>query len=266
MKSNSLLTFIGFLLTFSSCVRAQSEGYVEARIRFISMTQPLGGVGIVNNRKPQGLIIPTDMFGEEVTYRGPARLELVEMTASNIEPTPTPKPKLPTPKNTAEKKGAKSSQQGVTFNLTGAAPLAWIDLPQKQGLLHLIILVTPGQGNGMAMLSDKPGTYPPGSNRYLNLCPYPLTVKVPAGNYVVPAGGIQTLRPGGLDQKYYDFQLLSSEAEVLFSTRVYHLDSTRKLYVLSQIGTGKRVRLRAIVDRPSTPKGSYEDQAEKDKK
>lgn len=256
MRSKSLLTIVGLLLTLTVGAQAQSEGYVEARIRFISMTQPLVGVGVVNNRKAHGIVIPTDMFAEEISYRGPARLELVKMTAARSERpsgTKTEEPPAGT-KSQPARPGVKTKLQTLTYTATGASPLAWIDLPQKQGLLHLIILVTPGQGNGMVMLSDKPGSFPPGSNRYLNLCPFPLTVRTPSGDYVVPAGGSQILRPGALDKAYYDFQLLSREAKVLFSTRVYHLESTRKLYVLTQLGTSERVQLKAIIDRPAPPK------------
>lgn len=256
MRSKSLLTIAGLLLSFCIGAQAQSEGFVEARLRFISMTQPLVGVGVVNNRKAHGLVIPTDMFSEEVAYRGPARLELVQMAAKRSDNQTIPKTETPAPKSPVPRQGVKGKQQTLTYSLTGGPPLAWIDLPQKQGQLHLIILVTPGKGNGMVMLSDKPGSFPPGSNRYLNLCPFPITVKAPSGDYVVPAGGSQILRPGALDKAYYDFQLLSREAEVLFSTRVYHLESTRKLYVLSQVGTGQRVQLKAILDRPAPPKAS----------
>ncbi len=256
MRSKSLLTIVGLLLTLTVGAQAQSEGYVEARIRFISMTQPLVGVGVMNNRKAHGIVIPTDMFAEEISYRGPARLELVKMTAVRSERpsgTKTEEPPAGT-KSQPPRPGVKTKLQTLTYTATGASPLAWIDLPQKQGLLHLIIIVTPGQGNGMVMLSDKPGSFPPGSNRYLNLCPFPLTVRTPSGDYVIPAGGSQILRPGALDKAYYDFQLLSREAKVLFSTRVYHLESTRKLYVLTQLGTSERVQLKAIIDRPAPPK------------
>ena len=263
MRSNSLLTLVGLLLTLAAGAQAQSDGYVEARMRFISMKQPLVGVGVVNNRKAQGLVIPTDMLSEEVAYRGPARLELVQMSAKRSDNQAIPKPETPEPKNTPPRQGVKGKQQTLTYSVTASAPLAWIDLPQKQGLLHLIILVTPGEGNGMVMLTDKPGAFPPGSNRYLNLCPFPLTVRAPSGDYVVPAGGSQILRPGALDKAYYDFQLLSREAKVLFSTRVYHLETTRKLYVLTQLGTSERVQLKAIVDRPAPPKASDDAGAEK---
>ncbi|MBM3868510.1 MAG: hypothetical protein FJ384_06230 [Verrucomicrobia bacterium] len=266
MRSKPLLGLLSLLMMLTVGVRAQSEGYVEARIRFISMTQPLVGVGVVNNRKAHGLVIPTDMFSEEVAYRGPARLELVQVSAKRAEDPNIPKSESPAPKTAEPRQGVKARQQTLTYSVTGAPPLAWTDLPQKQGLLHLIILVTPGKGNGMTLLNDKPGSFPPGSNRYLNLCPFPLTVRTPSGDYAVAAGGSQILRPGALDKAYYDFQLLSKEAEVLFSTRVYHLESTRKLYVLSQVGAGTRVQLKAIVDRPPPPKASDGAQVETAKK
>ena len=258
MRSEFRRAVIGLLLMFSAGAQAQSDGYVEARIRFISMTRPLVGVGVVNNRKAHGLVIPTDMFAEEIAYRGPARLELVQMSAARSETAAGPKPEEPAAKNPSTRQGVKAKQQTLTFTVTGDPPLAWIDLPQKQGLIHLIILVTPGQGNGMVMLSDKPGSFPPGSNRYLNLCPFPLTVRAPSGDHVVPAGGSQILRPGALDKTYYDLQLLSREAKVLFSSRTYHLESARKLYVLTQVGTSGRVQLKSIVDRPVAPPRTFE--------
>jgi hypothetical protein len=254
MKSKILLVIAGMFLSAPPMVRAQAKGYVEARIRFVSMTRPLGSVGLISNGKPQGLVIPTDMLTEELAYKGPSRLELVQLSVSHVEPETGPKSEEKPPKDPTPKKGAKDRQLTVSYRTSDAPPLAWIDLPQKQGLLHLIILVTPGQGNGMVMLNDRPGSFPPGSNRYLNLCTFPLTVRAPSGDYVVPAGGSQIMRPGSLDKTYYDFQLLSREAKILFSTRIYHRESTRKLYILTQLGTTERVQLKAIVDRPAPPK------------
>ncbi len=265
MRSNPLLTVVGLLLTFAVGAQAQSEGYVEARIRFISMTQPLVGVGVVNNRKAQGIVIPTDMFAQEISYRGPARLELVKMTATRSDRPSGAKAEEPPAgtKSQTPPPGLKTKLQTLTYTATGGPPLAWIDLPTKQGLLHLIILVTPGQGNGMVMMNDKPGSFPPGSNRYLNLCGFPLTVRAPSGDYVVPAGGSQILRPGALDKGYYDFQLISRDAKVLFSTRTYHLESTRKLYILTQLGTSERVQLKAIVDRPQPARSEFAEETGK---
>lgn len=248
MRSKSLLGVLSLLMALTIGARGQSEGYVEARIRFISTTRPLMGVGVVSDRKPHGFVIPTDFFSEEVVYRGKPRLELLPLEAKHKEPEPGPKSEEDTPKEQTPRKGIRAKQITVTYSTTGAPPLAWADLPQKQGMLHLIILVTPGQGNGMVMLNDKPGSFPPGSNRYLNLCPFPLTVRAPSGDYVIPAGSSQILRPGALDKTYYDLQVLSRESEVLFSSRIHHLEARRKLYLLSQMGSGKNVHLKSIVD------------------
>jgi hypothetical protein len=254
MRSEFFLAVLAGWLALSPVLKGQSEGFVEARIRFISMTRPLVGVGVVNNRKAQGLVIPTDMFAEEVSYRGPARLELVQMTASKGEEAPVAKDDEKPSKDAGPRQGVKGRSRTLTYSPAGSPPLAWVDLPAKQGLLHLIILVTPGQGNGMVMLNDKPGSFPPGSNRYLNLCPAPLTIRTPAGDNVVPAGDSRIFRPGALDTTYYDMQVLSGEAKVLFSSRIYHLESTRKLYVLTPVGTTGRIQLKAIVDRPPPAK------------
>ena len=40
------------------------------------------GLGFLNGKKAEGLVIPTDMFSAEVIYRGPARLQLIELTTS----------------------------------------------------------------------------------------------------------------------------------------------------------------------------------------
>jgi hypothetical protein len=250
MRSKFLLAVIGLTLGWLPAAPAQSQDQVEARIRFISMTRPLMGVGLVNDGKPMGIVIPTDMFSDGISYRGPARLELLKLSASESIPETPPAPEGKKQLPPAPRRGVRLSQQTTSYKVTGEPALAWIDLPKKQGLLHLIILVTPGQGNGMAMLNDKPGSFPPGSNRYLNLCAFPLKIKAPSGEYDVAAGVSQTLRPGALDKTYYDLQLLTRDARVMFSTRVYHLESARKLYVLSQVGSAERVQLKAIVDRP----------------
>ncbi|MFZ9978675.1 MAG: hypothetical protein ACO3HN_01840 [Opitutales bacterium] len=254
MRSELFLALLAGWVTLSPALRGQSENFVEAKIRFIAMKRPLVGVGVVNNRKAQGLVIPTDMFAEEVSYRGPARLELVQMTASKGEEAPIAKDDEKPAKEAGPRQGVKGKTRTLTYSPAGTPPLAWIDLPAKQGLLHLIILVTPGQGNGMVMLNDKPGSFPPGSNRYLNLCPAPLTIRTPAGDNIVPAGDSRTFRPGALDTNYYEMQVLSGEAKVLFSSRIYHLESTRKLYVLSPVGTTGRIELKSIVDRPPPAK------------
>jgi len=142
---------------------------------------------------------------------------------------------------------------------SGKPPLAWIDLPITAGRLNLILLVTPGRDNGITAIPDVPGSFPPGSNRYLNLCAFPIVVKTPSGNQTIPAGGTKVIRPGSKDNDYYDLQLKSvvnEEEKLVFSSRVYHMESVRKLFVLTPgPGDDGRVLVRDIEDRPPSAKG-----------
>jgi hypothetical protein len=241
---------------------ASGQETIEARLRFISTDRPLMGVGIVSSLQPLGLVITPDNFSQEITYRGPARLTLVPMTAQVTKPVEEPASKSdndPADKAAVDKEKrlsplrGRSEQSGgskVTYQATGGPPLAWLDLPTKQGILHLIILVHPGKGNGMTPIVDRPGSFPPGSNRYLNLCPFPVTIKTPAGEKTIPGGASSAFRPGATDADYYDLQILGRERRLLFSPRVFHLESTRKLYLITPEGQSGAIRLKPVVDRP----------------
>jgi hypothetical protein len=253
----STLVACGLLLMVATAA-AQPQDFVEARLRLVSTTTPLVGLGFLNGKKAEGLVIPTDMFSAEVIYRGPARLQLIELTTS-VSPGEVP-PKdddeKPTPKSPT--RGVKGRDQVLAFKpIEGRPPVAWIDLPTNQGTLQLILLVTPGKNNGILALPDASGSFPPGSNRYLNLCAFPLIVRTPAGPQVVPPGGSKVFRPGAKETEYYDLQVLSGEGESqrpLFSGRVFHLESVRKLYLLLPLGSSGRVAVRDIVDRPPGPR------------
>lgn len=253
----SALGACGLLLMVATAT-AQPQEFVEARLRLISTTTPLVGVGFLNGKKAEGLVIPTDMFSAEVTYRGPARLQLIALTTSVSPGEAPPKDDDEKPAPKSPTRGVKGRDQVLAFTpIEGRPPIAWIDLPTKQGILHLILLVTPGKNNGILAMPDAPGSFPPGSNRYLNLCAFPLIVRTPAGPQVVPPGGSKVFRPGAKETDYYDLQVLSGEGEAqrpLFSGRVFHLESVRKLYLLLPLGSSGRVAVRDIVDRPPGPR------------
>mgnify|MGYP000330066493 CR=1 FL=1 len=84
MKSN----FAAFAALLPLLLGAADGTVVEARLKFISTTRPLVGIGIVQNKKAEGLVIPTDMFSDEIVYRGPARLELVELKTVTVKQAP----------------------------------------------------------------------------------------------------------------------------------------------------------------------------------
>ena len=259
MRSNPHKRFSGVALIALLCgvLPASGQEMVEARLRFISTDRPLTGLGLISSVKPLGLVITPDNFSQEITYRGPARLTLVPMTAKVTEPVEEPSDKPD--KDSADKEKrlsplrGRSMQSGgskITYQATGGPPLAWLDLPTKQGILRLIILVHPGKGNGMTPIVDRPGSFPPGSNRYLNLCPFPVTIKTPAGENTINGGASLALRPGATDADYYDLQVLGQDRRLLFSSRVFHLESTRKLYLITPEGQDGGIRLKPVVDRP----------------
>ncbi len=240
---------------------AADSPVVEARLKLISTTRPLVGVGIARGKKAEGIVIPTDMFSEEIIYRGPARFELFELNtvAKPTESNPTTSEKEDSSAKTRPARGIKAREPSHEFVPSGRPPLAWIDLPANQGRLNLILLVTPGKDNGITALNDAPGSFPPGSNRYLNLCGFPVVVKTPSGEQAIPPSGTKVIRPGAKDNDYYDLQLVTKTDgadRLAFSSRIFHMESIRKLYLLIQApGDNARLIVRDIEDRPPSAKG-----------
>lgn len=254
MRSDLGNSLLAALLCACAAARAADAPVVEAYVKFISATKPLAGVGIIQDKKANGLVIPTDMLTETFYYRGPARLELVELAATETPAAPAPKADEKTEVVKRPARGVKAAPPTHALVPAGKPPVAWIDLPTKQGQLHLILMVNPGKDNGITAIQDLPGAFPPGSNRYFNLCPFPLTVKLPSGDQKIPPGGSKVARPGSKDNDYYDVQVtcVLNEAELpAYSGRVFHMESTRKLYMISPgPGDSSRIAIKVIEDRP----------------
>jgi len=79
-----------FLLALTACTlallpsSAQEAPRVDARLKFLSMTRPLMDIGLMHDKKAEGLVIATDMLTDEVVYQGPNRLELLEMKSTSV--------------------------------------------------------------------------------------------------------------------------------------------------------------------------------------
>lgn len=262
MRSDAGRVVLAAFLLAASVVAGAEAPVVEAYVKFVSARRPLAGVGVVQGKKIDALVIPTDMLTEAFHYRGPARLELIGLAATEAPVGPTEKNGENAEVIKRPARGVKAATPAVALTPTGQPPLAWIDLPTKQGRLHLILLVNPGKDNGITAIPDLPGAFPPGSNRYLNLCPFPLTVKLPSGDQVIPAGGSKVARPGGRDNDYYDLSITSRVREIeamAYSGRVFHMESTRKLYMISPAaGDTGRIALKVIEDRPPPDRGLAE--------
>jgi|Laugresp1bdmlbsn_1035097.scaffolds.fasta_scaffold16333_1 hypothetical protein len=227
---------------------------VEARIKFVAAGQAIS-VGIMQDKRLESFLIPSDMLTQEFVYRGPARLTLlkVKATAKPVDSKATPEEDERIEKRSAD--DSKSASKTHDIGVVDGPPLAWIDLPNGVGPLYLILVVNPGKDNGITAIADTPGSFPPGSNRYFNLCPFPLKVKLPSGEQYVAGKDAKVMRPGALHANYYDLVISSKigEQELLaFSGRIFHMESLRKLYFITP-GQGElgRVRLKVVEDRPA---------------
>ena len=259
MKSKTFLLALTAWTLALLPASAQEAPRVDARLKFLSMTRPLMDIGIMHDKKAEGLVIATDMLTDEVVYQGTARLELLEMKSTSIPSViDTAKDEQSDRKKTKSPQGVRAKDSKREYVPTGKAPFAWIDLPSNQGRLHLILLVTPGLGNGIIALADTPGSGPLGSNRYLNLCSYPIIIRLPSGDLTIGPKGSKTARPGSKNNEYYDLQILTTVEEkekLAYSGRVFHMNSVRKLYLISEApGESKRISLKVVEDRDAPAK------------
>ncbi len=259
MKSKPILFALAALATAILPLSAQEAPRVDARLKFLSMTRPLLDIGLMHDKKAEGLVIATDMLTDEVVYQGPSRLELLEMKSTSVPSViDTAKDEESDRKKTRPSQGVKAKASTKKYTPVGTPPFAWIDLPSNQGRLHLILLVTPGLGNGIIALADTPGSGPLGSNRYLNLCSYPIIIRLPSGDLTIGPKGSKTARPGSKNNEYYDLQILTTVEEkekLAYSGRVFHMNSVRKLYLISEApGESKRISLKVVEDRDAPAK------------
>jgi hypothetical protein len=258
MRSKLKFTLAAAL--FAACaIRAEDAPIVEGYFKFVSAKRPLAGVGIMQDKTPKALVIATDMLTESVHYRGPARLELIELLTNETPPEENLGSEEKDVKTKRPTRGVKATPASHVMTPAGKTPVAWIDLPTKQGQLHLILMVNPGNDNGITAIQDVPGSFPPGSNRYFNLCTFPLTIRLPSGDQLIPPGGSKVARPGSKDNDYYDLEIFSriNEQDVgSYSGRLYHLETVRKLYLISaEPGSTGRIAVKVIVDRPPSARG-----------
>ena len=144
MKSKMLLFALAAFATAILPLSAQEAPRVDARLKFLSMTRPLMDIGLMHDKKAEGLVIATDMLTDEVVYQGPSRLELLEMKSTSVPSViDTAKDEESDRKKTRPSQGVKAKASTKKYTPVGTPPFAWIDLPSNQGRLHLILLVMP---------------------------------------------------------------------------------------------------------------------------
>jgi hypothetical protein len=236
MISKSLLGLFALTAAVAVCAQNKPDDFIEAKLRIVSLEQPILDHGIVNRGKFTPLVIATSSLSQEIDYRGPARLELV--TASE-DPSAEAKPK-----------GSQATARKATW---------WIKLPVDKTTHRMILLVgQPAESGGIIAMEDDAKAFTFGSNRYLNFCPYPISVKLPVGVLQIPSQSSKTTKPGAKSGVYYDLVIKTfenGEEKMGYSTRILQNDVLRKIYFIypAQADTG-RVRFKVIDDRPPPKK------------
>lgn len=232
MISKATFGLLALAMSAVAYGQGKQEDYIEARIRIVSLEQPILDHGFVSRGKFTPLVIATGTLSPEIAYHGPAKFELVSATDNTAAE--------------AKPKGSEPAIRKATW---------WINLPADKTVHRMILLVgQPAESGGIIAMEDDVKTFTFGSNRYLNFCPYPISVKLPIGILQIPSQSSKTTKPGAKSGVYYDLVIRSrenGEEKIGYSTRVLHNEGLRKLYFLypGQADTG-RIKFKVIDDRP----------------
>jgi hypothetical protein len=228
---------VGLLGILTAALSGQSPPPpIEAHLRIVSLDLPILDHGFITGGKFKPTTIGTGTLTADLTYHGPARFELLKTADVGAVET--------TPNNSAGTKGPPRT------------PTWWVDLPAGKSGQHLILLVSqPNDKGGIIAMPDDPTTFGYGTHRYMNFCPYPISVKVPAGVFPIPPQTFKTFRSGVKGGAYYSLEIKSfenGEEKLGFATRVLQSESFRKIYILypGLADTG-RIKIKVIEDQPA---------------
>lgn len=222
------------------------------QLRFVSMEQSLRGIGLAGaDGKATPLVITADALSRPVRHPlGPVRLVSLPQPAparkkaeEPLRPEDTP-PEVPG----FRKKKSPATPERVK---AGDHELGMITLPAGDHQ-RFIILVHPGKARGMTAIPDRLGSFPPGSDRYVNLAGQPVIIDIPAGRQFLPADGSIVLRPGAAHLRPYQLRLLTktaNEEKLVFSAFTAQDDERRNLRILLAGGPeGDGIVLKSISD------------------
>jgi hypothetical protein len=231
MISNFAWVLALLSMTCAAWGQVAAEDFVEAKLRIVSLDKPIEGYGFISHGKHTPLSIGADTLGREIDYRGPAKFALLPVSDPPSSPA-------------TEKTAATQAKW-------------WIKLPVDKTTHKLILLVgKPDENGGIIAMEDDPKTFTPGSNRYLNFCPYPITIKLPSGDQRILSKSSKTAKAGIKAGGYYDLVIQShenGEGKLAYSTRVMQSDGVRKIYVIYPLAQDSgRVDFNVIVDRART--------------
>ena len=224
MKSKLLLTLAFWSAILTAADPATQR--VSVRLKFVAWDDGLLGCGVRTSGKvvPVGILL--DFLSDEIVYEGPARLEIVRITA-NEPPQVAP----------ADKVKAKAAKPAAKPAPANEPPVAWVNLPASANGQRLILAVAPGKWEGGIMaIPDSPGSFPPGSLRFFNLCPYPLEVRIGQNSVKIPQKEARSIRGGAKNLDYFDGTIMTyenGEEKVGYSLHMFQDNSQRSMFFVA---------------------------------
>ena len=220
MKSKFLLCLLCLLCAHTAAEAADAPARVSARLKFMAWDDALLGYGIRKESKVTPVSLMPDMLSDEVVYEGPARLELAKASPVDVTNDGTEAPKLKVKAATPSNKTTVSSKE---------PPFAWINLPSNLGTLHYILAVSPGKWDGGIMaIPDPPGSFPPGSLRFVNLCPYKLEVRIGKNAIQIAPKESKSIRSAVPNHTYFD-----GEEKLGYALHVFQDNSQRSMFFVN---------------------------------
>jgi hypothetical protein len=228
MKSKFLFCLLCLLSAHTAAEAADAPARVTARLKFMAWDDALLGYGIRPESKITPVSLMPDMLSDEVVYEGPARLELAKASPADVtaDGTEAPKPKI--------KAAAPSNKTTVSSK---EPPFAWINLPSNLGTLHFILAVSPGKWDGGIMaIPDPPGSFPPGSLRFVNLCPYKLEVRIGKNAIQIAPKESKSIRSAVPNHTYFDASIMTyenGEEKLGYALHVFQDNAQRSMFFVS---------------------------------
>jgi hypothetical protein len=249
MKFKDLICRSAFcLLVIPLLAEETAPPAVEVHLKLIAMHQPIMGYGYKVGKKTEPLVIAPDFFTPEITYRGPARFELLPYQKETSNETEAPKSTETTAKKTPEVIPDSKPAPEVT-------PLAWIDLPVSTSPQHLILLVDPttkGEGGILAM-PDQPGAFPYGSLRFMNFCPHPIEIRLHGQTITIQPKASAVIPSKASEGHYYEgaiYSLIDDKPTIAYNLRFFQQNDVRTLYFVSPASLqSPQVSLKGVEDR-----------------
>ena len=220
---------------------------ISVRLKFMAWEDGLLGCGVRIEGKVVPVAILADHLSEEIAYEGPARLEIVRLAADE------PAVEATAPQGKAGKPAKPSPKPAPATSAKAAPPLAWIDFPPSAQNQHQILAVAPGKWEGGIMaIADSPDSFPPGSLRFFNLCPYRLEVRIGQNKVQIPPKEARSIRGGAKDHDYFDGSVMTYEANeerLGYSLHMFQDNTTRSLFFVGPGPEGSgTVTLRGVGD------------------